>query len=320
MSDTDSFKKSDTVAVLHNPKSGARHAVELIDELLVELRSRGWNVESFHDLNAFEQRVNLLFSEGKLRAVVAAGGDGTAAAVATRINQSVPLRVFPLGTENLLARNFQFDANPVTTANAIERMKTHQIDAATANGKLFLIMAGIGFDAEVVRRLHTNRKGHIRRWHYWWYILASVFSYRFPKLRVIPVASPITRIEKTPGNTNTLFHAEVAWLFVQNLPCYADNLAIAKHAIDDDGLLNVSSFRLGGLVSGLKYFYAIRREQHSLLEDFQSTCISDFRIEQVDHKSSNDNTLSASYQIDGDWGGNLPVEIRVLPKRVTIIL
>ncbi|MCY2975296.1 MAG: diacylglycerol kinase family protein [Planctomycetota bacterium] len=318
MSDTDSLKQSDTVAVLHNPKSGARHAIELIDELLAELRSRGWNVESFHDLNTFEQRVNLLFSEGKLRAVVAAGGDGTAAAVATRVNQSVPLRVFPLGTENLLAKNFQFDANPVTTANAIERMKTHQIDAATANGKLFLIMAGIGFDADVVRRLHTNRTGHIRRWHYWWYIVASVFSYRFPKLRVIPIAD-VTPEEKI-FDSNSLSNAEVAWLFVQNLPCYADNLAIAKHAIDDDGLLNVSSFRLGGLVSGLKYFYALRRGQHSLLEDFQSICISDFRIEEIDPKGSENKTNSASYQIDGDWGGNLPVEIRVLPKRVRIIL
>ncbi len=318
MSETDSFKKSDTVAVLHNPKSGARHAVELIDELLAELRSRGWNVESFHNLNAFDQRVNLLFSEGNLRAVVAAGGDGTAAAVATRINQSVPMRVFPLGTENLLAKNFQFDANPVTTADAIKQMKTHQIDAATANGKLFLIMAGIGFDGDVVRRLHTNRKGHIRRWHYWWYIVASVFNYRFPRLRVIPLAKVTP--DETPVNINNLFNAEVAWLFVQNLPCYADNLAIAKHAIDDDGLLNVSSFRLGGLVSGLKYFYALRREQHSLLEDFQSTCISDFRIEEVDPKNSKNNTTFASYQIDGDWGGNLPVEIRVLPKRVTIIL
>lgn len=318
MSDTDCLKNPDTVAVLHNPKSGARHAVELIDELLAELRSRGWNAESFHDLNAFEQRVNFLSSSGNLRAVVAAGGDGTAAAVATRVNQSVPLRVFPLGTENLLAKNFQFDANPVATANAIERMKTHQIDAATANGKLFLIMAGIGFDADVVRRLHTNRTGHIRRWHYWWHIVASVFSYRFPKLRLTSIAS--SALEETPVNTNTSPNAEVAWLFVQNLPCYADNLAIAKHAIDDDGLLNVSSFRLGGLISGLKYFYALRREQHFLLEDFQSTCISDFRIEEVDRKSSDNNTAFASYQIDGDWGGNLPVEIRVLPKRVTIIL
>jgi diacylglycerol kinase (ATP) len=318
MPDTDSLAKPDTVVVLHNPKSGARHAVELIDELLAELRTRRWNVESLHDLNAFEHRVKYLFSEGKLRAVVAAGGDGTAAAVASRINHSVPLRVFPLGTENLLAKNYRFDTNPITTAQAIEQMKTHQIDAATANGKLFLIMAGIGFDADVVRRLHTNRKGHIRRWHYWWHIVASVFSYRFPKLRVTPITDGTP--EETPVTTDTLSNSEVAWLFVQNLPCYADNLAIAKHAIDDDGLLNVSSFRLGGLVSGLKYFYALRREKHSLLEDFQSTCISNFRIEEVDHKSSEGKTAPASYQIDGDWGGNLPVEIRVLPKRVTIIL
>jgi len=318
MTDKNRFLKSNTVAVLHNPKSGARHAVELIDKLLVELRSRGWEVESFHDLNSFQLRVESLFSEGNLLAVVAAGGDGTASAVATRIHHEVPLRVFPLGTENLLAKHFRFNSDPVATANAIEQMETHKIDAATANGKLFLIMAGIGFDAEVVRRIHANRKGHIRRWHYWWHIVASVMSYKFPKLRVLPLDP--TNSTELPDQSKHSTDAEVAWLFIQNLPCYADNLAIAKHAVDDDGLLNVSSFRHGGLISSLKYLYALRLEKHSQLDDFQTTELSNFRIEEVVIRSHQTNTTAASYQIDGDWGGHLPVDIRVLPKRVRIIL
>ena len=318
MNDKNRFSKSNTVAVLHNPKSGARHAIELIDELLTELRVRGWDVESFHDLDSFQQRVESLFSAGKLRAVVAAGGDGTASAVATRINHDVPLRVFPLGTENLLAKHFRFDSDPAATANAIQQMETHQIDAATANGKLFLIMAGIGFDAEVVRRLHTNRKGHIRRWHYWWHIVASVFSYRFPKLRVLPLAA--SNSLELSDDSKLLSDSDVAWLFIQNLPCYADKLAIVTHAVDDDGLLNVSSFRHGGLISGLKYLYALRMERHLLLDDFQSTQLSNFRIEEAPGRSHATNSTAASYQIDGDWGGHLPVDILVLPKRVRIIL
>jgi diacylglycerol kinase family enzyme len=309
---------SNTVVVLHNPKSGARHAVELIEGLLAELRSRGWEVESFSDLDVFQQRTAQLHSLGRLRAVVAAGGDGTAAAVATRVDHEVPLRIFPLGTENLLAKHYRCNSDPIATADAIKKMETHQIDAATANGKIFLIMAGVGFDAEVVRRLHTNRKGHIRRWHYWWHIVASVFYYRFPQLRLIQNDAPKQPVSS--HDAKHMPHNDVAWLFIQNLPRYADNLVIAKNAVDTDGFLNVSSFRRGGLVAGLGYLYSLRRERHTKLEDFQTRLLSNFRIEQVAREGDLSHTENASFQIDGDWGGYLPVEIRVLPRRVKIIL
>jgi len=70
----------------------------------------------------------------------------------------------------------------------------------------------------------------------------------------------------------------------------------------------------------LKYLYALRRKKHSQLDDFQTTELSNFRIEEVVVRSHQTNTTAASYQIDGDWGGYLPVDIRVLPKRVKIIL
>jgi len=66
--------ESRSIVVLHNPKIGARHALELIGRLLEEMRSRGWNPESFTDLDAFQSRVAGLSSEGSLRAVIAAGG------------------------------------------------------------------------------------------------------------------------------------------------------------------------------------------------------------------------------------------------------
>ena len=303
------------IVVLHNPKSGARHAVDLIDSLLRELSIRGLRAESFSDLDAFQDRVKLLSDEGRLKAVIAAGGDGTAAAVATRIESHIALRVFPLGTENLLSKYFHCDSDPVATANAIDRLNTRKIDAASANGRLFLIMAGIGFDAEVVRRLHLNRKGHIRRWHYWWHILASTINYRFPKLRIMIANSNTSILESPPADSN-----DVSWLFVQNLPCYADRLTISADAIENDGLLNLSSFRHGGVLYGLYYLLAMRLGYHPSLYDFKTSLITDFRVEQVGPGQSAPQSETASYQIDGDWGGYLPVDICILRNRVTIII
>ena len=49
---------------------------------------------------------------GTLRAVVAAGGDGTIRLIAKRTPPGTPLAVLPLGTENLLARYLELTADP----------------------------------------------------------------------------------------------------------------------------------------------------------------------------------------------------------------
>jgi diacylglycerol kinase family enzyme len=40
-------------------------------------------------------------------------------------------------------------------------VRTTQLDAATANGELFLLMAGIGLDAKIVHELDRLRSGPI---------------------------------------------------------------------------------------------------------------------------------------------------------------
>ncbi|MDZ4848392.1 MAG: diacylglycerol kinase family protein [Pirellulaceae bacterium] len=287
----------DTVLILHNPKSGFRHAVEIVDGLSNKLCSEGFIAHAHTSLDAFQEQSDLLTQSNRLRAVISAGGDGTASAVAARVPASTPLWLCPLGTENLLARYLGMTTDPNQTAVAITRLKTHKMDAGLANGKLFLIMVGVGFDAEVVRQVHTNRRGHIRRWHYWFPILRSMFQYRFPKLKL--------------SNGESI---EAAWYFVHNLPQYAAGLMIAPQAVSNDGLLDVCAFEKGGVWNGLRYFANIRLGRHQNCPDFSHRRISSFRIESTSQNSSN-----ISFQLDGDWGGYLPVEIECLRDRLCLI-
>ena len=125
-----------------------------------------------------------LLAKGELRAVVAAGGDGTVAEVINRCPVGTPVAVLPMGTENLLAKYLEIGPSPAALGQIIAQGQAAWLDAGRANGRLFLLMASIGFDAEVVRQLHATRDGNIRRWSYAKPILNTIRTYSYPELRV----------------------------------------------------------------------------------------------------------------------------------------
>jgi len=174
-----------------------------------------------------------------------------------------------------------------------------------------LVMVGVGFDAEVVRQVHARRTGHIRRYHYWLPIAQTVMSYRFPRLKLVAY-SAIVAVDKS-SNPSSLID-EAAWYFLLNLPRYASGLDIASNAQGDDGLIDICGFKHGGFLRGLYYLLCLRLGIHSANSDFSHQRAAKFRIEPVSTEER-----SVSYQLDGDWGGYLPLEIESLPGRLRVI-
>jgi diacylglycerol kinase family enzyme len=83
--------------------------------------------------------------------VLACGGDGTVAACAAAMAGSgIPLAVLPAGTGNLLALNLGLpmglDDALVVGLTGSDRL----LDVGSANGKTFVVMAGLGFDAKML--------------------------------------------------------------------------------------------------------------------------------------------------------------------------
>ena len=94
--------------------------------------------------------------------VLASGGDGTiTACVAGVAGSGIPLGVLPCGTGNLLARNL---ALPLSLDKALTVALTgsdRRLDVGTANGRPFVVMAGIGFDAELLEGTSEELKKHM---------------------------------------------------------------------------------------------------------------------------------------------------------------
>ncbi len=121
--------------------------------------------------------------------VVAAGGDGTVAEVATGLLASrTPLGIIPLGTANVLARELRLPTHPRGVAAMLAFRRTRPIWPGIATlpsgSRLFVQMLGAGFDAEVVKRLPPGLKRLIGRGAYALQTLGEVARYPFVPLSV----------------------------------------------------------------------------------------------------------------------------------------
>lgn len=286
------------VLIFRNPKAGARSGVAEVDLLEGLLSGRGYQVEQASVVDDYRDRIADLASSGVEFSVVAAGGDGTVGLVVNHTPSDVPIAILPLGTENLLAKQLGVRQDAHQVCEMVCGGRVDKIDAGEADGRLFLLMAGCGFDAEVVQRMHRERTGHIHRLSYAKPILESIRSYQYPELRVYcdpPSEAPI----------------QARWVFVVNLPRYAGGLRIAPQARGDDGLLDVCTFRHGSLLTGLRYLGGVALGTHERWNDFQTVRTRCLRIE---------SDQPVPYQLDGDPGGQLPVDVRVLPGRTTLYI
>lgn len=106
---------------------------------------------------------SLLGDASRFDAVVAAGGDGTVAAVAYALaGTGIPILPFPAGTGNLLANNLLAPYEPHALAKMTREMNTLDFDLGeiVAGGTVhgFGIMAGAGYDATIMHDAQPAKK------------------------------------------------------------------------------------------------------------------------------------------------------------------
>lgn len=286
------------VVISFNPRAGTGAGKPLIGELRELLVEYGYDVKLIDCLDTLTE-----YSAQRgpqIHAVVAAGGDGTIEAIVNATKGQQPIAVFPLGTENLMAKYLKIEAHPRRLIEIISLGRSVQFDAGTANGKLFSIMLSCGFDADVVRRVHDERQGNITHLAYAKPIVDSIWNYDYPNL--------IVEWEEDGQWKESNCH----WAFIFNTPSYAGGLRIVSEADPTDGQFELATFAGGSLWHGLWQFSAVVLGQHHGLPGFQLHRSSHIRIRS--------DQSQVAYQIDGDPGGNLPVEIKVLPRHLSLLV
>jgi diacylglycerol kinase family enzyme len=80
-------------------------------------------------------------------------GDGGFNEVLNGVDGSVPIGFLPGGSTSVLSRALGLPRDPIRAAEQIAQGRVRRISVGVANGRRFGFSAGVGFDAEVVRRV-----------------------------------------------------------------------------------------------------------------------------------------------------------------------
>jgi len=99
------------------------------------------------------EATGLARSAGDVEAIYVFGGDGTFNEVLNGIETDVPLGFLPGGGTSVLPRALGLPRNPAKAAQRIAEGRTRRIGLGRVNGRRFGFNAGIGLDAELVRKV-----------------------------------------------------------------------------------------------------------------------------------------------------------------------
>jgi diacylglycerol kinase family enzyme len=91
-----------------------------------------------------------------VEAVFVFGGDGLLNEVLNGLGPKPAVGVVPGGGKNVVARSLGIPLEPVEAVRALVSAPTRRISVGRANGRRFAFAAGIGFDAELVRRVDAR--------------------------------------------------------------------------------------------------------------------------------------------------------------------
>lgn len=238
-------------------------------------------------------------SAGQFDAVVAAGGDGTINEVANGLVKAEgpvpPLAIIPLGTANVLAQEIGLRGQPAAIARAIaegERMTAH---LGCANGRHFLMMAGVGFDAHVVANVDLALKRRTGKVAYVLETLAQALRYGFPLCQV-----------EVDGRRYEAFSVVVC-----NGRHYGGPFVAAPRADLGQPTFEVCLLRRAGWAHVLRYGIALVSGRLAALPDVQIESGARLRI---------DGENGLPVQGDGDIIAHLPVTIDIAKKTLDLIV
>jgi diacylglycerol kinase (ATP) len=242
---------------------------------------------------------------GPARAAIVIGGDGTLRGVAERLLQAgsvPPLLPVPLGTANLMGRHlgirWKLDTVASQVSQAVNKATIRYLDAGRANGRLFLLMAGVGFDAHVVYHLDRLRRGPIQVWDY---VVPAALSLLTP---------PVWPLRVTVDGRE-IFAEQSGMAFVGNLSEYATGFPVLPYARADDGLLDVCVLPCKSHVDLVRLFLLAAAGEH-----VQSEGVVYQRGKHVDIESPG----QVLVQVDGDPAGFTPVHVDLLPAKLPFIV
>lgn len=285
------------VGVIVNPVSGRYDLRVFLRDVRRELAAGGASVTVLRTAGAGHATELARGLLDRCDALLVIGGDGTICEVANGIaGTDLPMAVVGTGTENLFARAIGPQRDPRIVARVLRSADVVRWDLGRINGRAFLAVAGVGFDAECVRRMAAIRRGHITHADYFLPVWRTFWEHPFPHLRI------------TADGRRVFDDRGLA--IVGGLPRYALGLRITPAARPDDGVLDFCAFRCASRTRLLALAWKTLWNRH-----LESPGVFSGQFRRIEITSDRPVPVEA----DGDAAGILPAVIEVEPRALALL-
>ncbi len=294
------------ILCLYNPQAGggkARKELEYVRKLFQK-----YQIEADIRVTQYPHHATQILQETVIagyQAIVAAGGDGTFFDVLNGYlkNHSqthIPLGLIPVGTGNSLSRDIALDNNDLEDfIKIIHQLKTKAFDVAKVDTEAghfyFANMMGFGFTTDVT--LTAIKLKWLKNFAYTLGVLFNTI-----KLKTYPLQITVNGQTQIVDNT---------FITVSNSQYTGNDFHIAPKAKVDDGLLDIIIVNKVSRLNLLKTFPKIFDGSY-----IHSPYVTYIQTDQIKFSSPHIKFTAP----DGEVLGQLPIEISVIPKAISLLV
>ncbi|AIE73043.1 MULTISPECIES: methylglyoxal synthase [unclassified Synechocystis] len=233
--------------------------------------------------------------------IIASGGDGTVSGVAAAlINTGIPLGIIPRGTANAFSVALGIPTQIAGACQTINRGITKVVDTALCNDIPMLLLAGVGFEAEMVEKADRELKNNL-----------GVMAYIFAGIQQAREQELFEAEIEIDSETTTM---EASAITIANAAPPTSVFAQGGGQVSfTDGLLDITVASSQTALQGL-------RVVTNLFTSALSKNPSD--NENVVHLNGESIKVTTNppqkIVVDGEIIGTTPVEVKCLPKSLNI--
>lgn len=211
------------------------------------------------------------------------GGDGSVRDAALGLAGSeTALAAVPAGTVNIWAKEAGIPSGIRRALHAHTYGQSIHMDLGRADDQVFLLMAGVGWDAQIARRVSHRVKR-----------VSGELAYMLQAALMAPALRPkLTRWTTSAGVTER----SLAWMVLSNSRLYGGKVRLTPEAAVDDGKLDVLAFCPDRVTDTIRLATKVvrgAREDRSMHRE---------RDESVTVE-----TPGLPVQLDGDYAGETPM-------------
>jgi diacylglycerol kinase (ATP) len=287
--------------IICNPFAGKRAAQGGMDGVVDIFQRAGWTATlEYSEYRGHAIELARAAVAAGAEVVLAAGGDGTINEVIQAIaGTETALGYLPYGTVNVWSRELGMPLAPERAAASIVAGRQEMVDLGLANGRYFLLMAGIGFDGQVLANAQRVER-YKRR--------LGVLPYAAVGLSTVALYRGADIELRYDGLIRRI---QALMLVVGNTRLYGGRYHLTPDAVANDGWLDLCIVKGRGPL-------ALARQALPLLI-LGSVARSDVELIRV-----RDLTVQADgpvpMQLDGELAGSTPVRFGIAPRALRVIV